>query len=87
MLIGFVKALHNAWSPIIAAIFAGNGIVVKCSEHVVWSTSWFIGTIRECLTVCGFDPDLVQVWAQACRYVMVLTRDSWFVAGQKMRKH
>ncbi|KAL5518794.1 MSC7 [Sanghuangporus vaninii] len=53
--------LHNAWSPIIAAIFAGNGIVVKCSEHVVWSTSWFIGAVRECLTVCGFDPDLVQL--------------------------
>ncbi|EJD03805.1 meiotic sister-chromatid recombination aldehyde dehydrogenase [Fomitiporia mediterranea MF3/22] len=53
--------LHNAWSPILAAIFAGNGVVVKCSEQVVWSTSWFIGAIRECLTVCGFDPDLVQV--------------------------
>ncbi|KAL5534092.1 hypothetical protein ACEPAG_553 [Sanghuangporus baumii] len=58
--------LHNAWSPIIAAIFAGNGIVVKCSEHVVWSTSWFIGAVRECLTVCGFDPDLVQGQLVCC---------------------
>ncbi|KAH8120042.1 meiotic sister-chromatid recombination aldehyde dehydrogenase [Phellopilus nigrolimitatus] len=53
--------LHNAWSPILASIFAGNGVVVKCSEKVIWSTSWFIGAIRECLSVCGFDPDLVQL--------------------------
>jgi len=56
-----LKALHNAWSPIMAAIFAGNGVVVKCSEQVVWSTSWFVGAMRECLSVCGFDPELVQV--------------------------
>lgn len=44
-----------------AAIFAGNGIVLKCSEQVVWSTSWFVGAIRECLRVCGYNPELVQV--------------------------
>ncbi|KIJ48108.1 hypothetical protein M422DRAFT_248289 [Sphaerobolus stellatus SS14] len=27
--------LHNAWSPILAAIFAGNGIIIKCSEHLL----------------------------------------------------
>lgn len=54
-------ALHNAWSPILAAIFAGNGIVLKCSENVVWSTTWFVGAITECLRVCGHDPELVQV--------------------------
>jgi len=52
--------LHNAWSPILAAIFAGNGIVVKCSENVVWSTSWFVSVIQECLHLCGWDSDLVQ---------------------------
>lgn len=55
------SALHNAWSPILAAIFAGNGIVVKCSENVVWSTSWFVSVIQECLHLCGWDSDLVQV--------------------------
>jgi len=55
------SALHNAWSPIIAAIFAGNGIVLKCSENVIWSTSWFVEAIQQCLTVCGHDPDLVQL--------------------------
>ncbi|RDB24175.1 hypothetical protein Hypma_008675 [Hypsizygus marmoreus] len=53
--------LHNAWSPILAAIFAGNGIVLKCSENVIWSTTWFVGAINECLRVCGHDPELVQV--------------------------
>ncbi|KIK03813.1 hypothetical protein K443DRAFT_676473 [Laccaria amethystina LaAM-08-1] len=53
--------LHNAWSPILASIFAGNGVVLKCSEHVIWSTGWFVGAIGECLLACGHDPDLVQV--------------------------
>ena len=54
-------ALHNAWSPVLAAIFAGNGIVLKCSENVIWSTTWFVGAITKCLEICGHDPDLVQV--------------------------
>ncbi|KAF8061623.1 Aldehyde/histidinol dehydrogenase [Lyophyllum atratum] len=53
--------LHNAWSPILASIFAGNGVVLKCSENVIWSTTWFVGAINECLRVCGHDADLVQV--------------------------
>ncbi|KAI0033980.1 Aldedh-domain-containing protein [Vararia minispora EC-137] len=53
--------LHNSWSPVLAAIFAGNGIVVKCSEHVVWSTVWFIEAIKQCLRACNFDPELVQL--------------------------
>ena len=55
------SALHNAWSPIIAAIFAGNGIVLKCSEHVIWSTTWFVGALQKCLEICGHNPELVQV--------------------------
>lgn len=55
------SALHNAWSPILAAIFAGNGIVLKCSEQVIWSTTWFVGAIHECMRACGFNPELVQV--------------------------
>ncbi|KAJ6500530.1 meiotic sister-chromatid recombination aldehyde dehydrogenase [Mycena sanguinolenta] len=53
--------LHNAWSPIIASIFAGNAVVLKCSENVFWSTQWFVGAIRKCLQVCGHDPELVQL--------------------------
>lgn len=54
-------ALHNAWSPILAGIFAGNGVVLKCSENVIWSTAWFVGAIQEALRVCGHDPELVQL--------------------------
>ncbi|EJF67146.1 meiotic sister-chromatid recombination aldehyde dehydrogenase [Dichomitus squalens] len=53
--------LHNAWSPIIAALFAGNSIVLKCSEHVIWSTTWFVKAIQECLKACGHDEQLVQL--------------------------
>lgn len=53
--------LHNAWSPILASIFAGNAVVLKCSENVIWSTSWFVAAIQECLSACGHDPDIVQV--------------------------
>jgi hypothetical protein len=56
-----ITALHNAWSPILAAIFAGNGVVLKCSENVIWSTTWFVQAIKEALRVCGHDEDLVQV--------------------------
>ncbi|KAJ7074290.1 aldehyde dehydrogenase domain-containing protein [Mycena amicta] len=53
--------LHNSWSPIIASLFAGNAVVLKCSEHVFWSTQWFVGAIRKCLAICGYDPELVQL--------------------------
>ncbi|KIK63576.1 hypothetical protein GYMLUDRAFT_221740 [Collybiopsis luxurians FD-317 M1] len=53
--------LHNAWSPILASIFSGNGVVLKCSENVIWSTSWFVNIIKNCLEACGHDPELVQL--------------------------
>ncbi|KZT30800.1 Aldedh-domain-containing protein [Neolentinus lepideus HHB14362 ss-1] len=53
--------LHNAWTPILAGLFAGNAVVVKCSEQVIWSSQWFVGAIKECLRVCGYSPDLVQL--------------------------
>lgn len=64
MLMLLHSALHNAWSPILASIFAGNAVVLKCSEHVIWSTSWFVGAIEECLRKCGHNPDIVQVRPQ-----------------------
>jgi acyl-CoA reductase-like NAD-dependent aldehyde dehydrogenase len=54
-------ALHNAWSPIVASIFAGNAIVLKASEHVAWSTEWFVGAIHKCLEDLGYDADIIQV--------------------------
>ncbi|KAF8340576.1 Aldehyde/histidinol dehydrogenase [Cantharellus anzutake] len=53
--------LHNALSPIISAIFSGNAIVLKCSEHTMWSSRWFVGAVRECIYACGWNPDIVQL--------------------------
>lgn len=52
---------HNLLGPIIASIFTGNAIVVKCSEQVVWSSKFFTLVVQECLKVCGHDPNLVQL--------------------------
>ncbi|EPT03543.1 hypothetical protein FOMPIDRAFT_1022465 [Fomitopsis schrenkii] len=53
--------LHNAWSPIIAALFSGNAVVLKCSENVIWSTRWFVDAIKACLEAMGHDPEIVQL--------------------------
>jgi len=47
----------------LAAIFSGNAIVVKCSEYVVWSSTWFVGAVKECLYACGHDPEIIQLVA------------------------
>lgn len=52
--------VHNILSPVSAAIFSGNAIVVKPSELTVWSAVHVIRVVRRVLTLCGEDPDLVQ---------------------------
>ncbi|KAL5339744.1 Aldehyde/histidinol dehydrogenase [Aspergillus crustosus] len=51
---------HNFISPVISAIFAGNGIVVKPSEQTAWSSIYFLDIIRGALESCGHSRDLVQ---------------------------
>jgi acyl-CoA reductase-like NAD-dependent aldehyde dehydrogenase len=51
---------HNFISPVISAIFAGNGIVVKPSEQTAWCTTFFLEIIRGALSSCGHSRDLVQ---------------------------
>ena len=53
--------LHNLLGPIIAALFTGNAIVVKCSEQVVWSSSWFVGMVHAALRALCISEDLVQL--------------------------
>lgn len=53
---------HNLMGPLIAALFTGNAIVVKCSEQVVWSSEFFIELMRKCLEACDENPDLVQLF-------------------------
>lgn len=51
---------HNVIGPIISAIFAGNGIVVKGSEATAWSTRFFVEIARSALRACKHSPDLIQ---------------------------
>jgi acyl-CoA reductase-like NAD-dependent aldehyde dehydrogenase len=51
---------HNLLGPIISAVFAGNGIVVKGSEQTAWSTEYFISIARGALKACGHNPSLIQ---------------------------
>jgi acyl-CoA reductase-like NAD-dependent aldehyde dehydrogenase len=47
--------------PLVEAIFAGNGIVIKGSEQTAWSAQYNVQVARNALATCGHDPDLVQV--------------------------
>jgi acyl-CoA reductase-like NAD-dependent aldehyde dehydrogenase len=46
--------------PVISAIFAGNGIVIKGSENTAWSSTYFTNIVRSALQACGHSPALVQ---------------------------
>ncbi|KAI3403453.2 MSC7 [Candida oxycetoniae] len=52
---------HNLMGPVIAALFTGNAIIVKCSENVVWSSKWFIEMCRTALRSLDIDQDLIQL--------------------------
>nr|OQO18817.1 hypothetical protein B0A51_12603 [Rachicladosporium sp. CCFEE 5018] len=63
--------LHNLLGPVISALFAGNAIIVKCSEQTAWSSQYFVNIARSALVACGHEPDLVQVlacWPQTSRH-------------------
>jgi acyl-CoA reductase-like NAD-dependent aldehyde dehydrogenase len=48
--------------PLIEAIYAGNGIVIKGSEQTAWSAQYNIQVAKAALAACGHDSDLVQVF-------------------------
>jgi len=60
-LVSWNYSFHNLLSPILASLFAGDTIVVKCSEQVAWSSKWFFGGVRACLRACGLDEEVVQL--------------------------
>lgn len=71
-LVSWNYPLHNLMGPVVAAIFSGNGIVVKCSESVVWSSRYFIKIAKQALKVNGFDPELVNIvycWPEDADYL------------------
>lgn len=52
---------HNLMGPIIAGVFSGNGVVIKCSERVRWSSEFFMSIVKGALKICEIDEDLVQL--------------------------
>lgn len=77
--LGLVAALvswnypfHNFISPVITALFSGNAVLVKVSEQVAWSATYFTAVARGALVACGHDPALVQTvvcWPQTAGYI------------------
>ncbi|KAJ1893891.1 Meiotic Sister-Chromatid recombination aldehyde dehydrogenase, partial [Coemansia sp. IMI 209127] len=59
-LVSWNYPFHNTIGPIISALFSGNAIVVKASEHVAWSMPYWEQMVKRALNVCGHDPDLVH---------------------------
>ena len=52
---------HNILNPVSAALFSGNAIVVKVSEHAAWSSAFYGRMIKSCLAAAGAPTNLVQL--------------------------
>ncbi len=53
--------LQNIMNPVLPALMSGNGIVVKPSEWVAWSSAQFKKIFDEALRKEGMPADLVQI--------------------------
>ncbi len=53
--------LQNVLGPTIPALFAGNGVVVKVSEQVAWSSERIQRIFDEALDAVGYSRDLVRI--------------------------
>lgn len=53
--------LHNVFNPLSAALFSGNAIVLKVSEHASWSSQFYKRVVDACLDAVGAPRDLVQI--------------------------
>ncbi|KAJ0714933.1 putative aldehyde dehydrogenase (NAD(+)) [Helianthus annuus] len=52
---------HNLFNPVLAAVFSGNGIVVKVSEHASWSGCFYVRILQSALAAVGAPENLVEV--------------------------
>jgi len=52
---------HNMLGQVISAIFSGNAIVLKVSEHTCWSSIFFADVVKKALARYGHSEDLIQV--------------------------
>ncbi|KAJ0979933.1 hypothetical protein J5N97_015407 [Dioscorea zingiberensis] len=52
---------HNIFNPMLAAVFSGNGAVIKVSEHASWSGCFYLRIIQAALAAVGAPDNLVHV--------------------------
>lgn len=52
---------HNIFNPMLAAVFAGNGVVIKVSEYASWSGCFYFRIIQAALAAVGAPENLVDV--------------------------
>ncbi|KAI3911758.1 hypothetical protein MKX01_029519 [Papaver californicum] len=52
---------HIILNPMLAAIFSGNGVVVKVSEHASWSGCFYVRIVQAALAAVGASENLVHV--------------------------
>ncbi|KAJ9154600.1 hypothetical protein P3X46_027920 [Hevea brasiliensis] len=52
---------HNIFNPMLAALFSGNSIVIKVSEHASWSGCFYIRIIQAALAAVGAPENLVDI--------------------------
>ncbi|KAK0729791.1 Aldehyde/histidinol dehydrogenase [Lasiosphaeris hirsuta] len=71
-LVSWNYPFHNLIGPVISALFAGNGILVKVSEQTAWSSTYFANIARGALVAHGHSPALVQTvvcWPQTAGHI------------------
>ncbi|KAH7414800.1 hypothetical protein KP509_14G011800 [Ceratopteris richardii] len=52
---------HNIFNPMLSALFAGNAIVIKVSEHASWSAYIYLRIIHAALLAIDAPTDLVHI--------------------------
>ncbi|KAG1661699.1 hypothetical protein FOA52_002035 [Chlamydomonas sp. UWO 241] len=52
---------HNLLNPVTAAVFTGNAIVIKVSEHASWAAQYHGRVLKAALAAAGAPEDLVQI--------------------------
>ena len=90
-IVPFNYPFHNVFNPLTAALFAGNAIVIKVSEHASWSASYYKRIVDAALEACGAPVDLVQIvtgYAEAGNAVVTGGTDKViFVGSVGVGKH
>ncbi|KAF5738766.1 aldehyde dehydrogenase 22A1 [Tripterygium wilfordii] len=52
---------HNIFNPMLAAVFSGNSVVIKVSEHASWSGCFYFRIIQAALAAVGAPENVVDV--------------------------